>query len=174
VAIGEEERPRAAVLAISFLIAVPLSRRFGLINTMVFTRLPSNLLLLLVPVAPTLELAVVLLLARYWLSQMDVPTRTSYTMAVVAPEAHAAASVTAVPRSLATAARPRLAGYLLILSIFGWPLLIGGMLKALYDVLLLLNFRSLGPPEEREARASAAPNPGQAPLDVGPAAGKSG
>jgi MFS family permease len=140
--------------AVSFLVAVPLSRRFGLINTMVFTHLPSNLLLLLVPFAPTLGLAVGLLLARYALSQMDVPTRTSYVMAVVAPEARAAAaSVTAVPRSLATAVSPMLAGYLLTLSAFGWPLLIGGLLKALYDVLLLLNFRSLPPPEEREIRA---------------------
>ena len=150
--------------AISYLVAVPLSRRFGLINTMVFTHLPSNLLLLLVPFAPTLGLAVVLLLARYALSQMDVPTRTSYVMAVVAPEARAAAaSVTAVPRSLATAASPLLAGYLLTLSAFGWPLLIGGALKAFYDVLLLLHFRAIRPPEERDARpasvAGAVPDP---------------
>jgi predicted MFS family arabinose efflux permease len=135
--------------AVSFLVAVPLSRRFGLINTMVFTHLPSNVLLLLVPFAPTLGLAVVLLLLRYALSQMDVPTRASYVMAVVPPEARAAAaSVTAVPRSLATAVSPMLAGFLLARSAFGWPLLIGGLLKALYDVLLLLNFRSLRPPEE--------------------------
>jgi MFS family permease len=156
--------------AVSFLVAVPLSRRFGLINTMVFTHLPANLLLLLVPFAPTLGLAVALLLARYALSQMDVPTRTSYVMAVVAPEARAsAASVTAVPRSLATAASPMLAGYLLTLSTFGWPLLIGGTLKALYDVLLLLNFRSLRPPEELEPRGAAAFNPGQARSPAGPA-----
>jgi MFS family permease len=135
--------------AVSFLVAVPLSRRFGLINTMVFTHLPSNVLLLLVPFAPTLGLAVILLLSRYALSQMDVPTRASYVMAVVPPEARAAtASVTAVPRSLASAVSPMLAGYLLARSTFGWPLLIGGLLKALYDVLLLRNFRSLRPPEE--------------------------
>jgi MFS family permease len=146
--------------AVSFLVAVPLSRRFGLINTMVFTHLPSNVLLLLVPFAPTLGLAVALLLARYALSQMDVPTRTSYVMAVVAPDARpAAASVTAVPRSLAAAVSPMLAGYLLTRSAFGWPLLIGGLLKALYDVLLLLNFRALPPPEEREARARASAPP---------------
>jgi hypothetical protein len=101
---------------------------------------------------------------------MDVPTRTSYVMAVVAPETRAsAASVTAVPRSLATAASPMLAGYLLTLSTFGWPLLIGGTLKALYDVLLLLNFRSLRPPEELEPRGAAAFNPGQARSPAGPA-----
>jgi MFS family permease len=148
--------------ALSFLLAVPLSRRFGLINTMVFTHLPSNVLLMLVPFAPTLWLAVTLLLARYALSQMDVPTRTSYVMAVVAPEARtAAASVTAVPRSLASAISPMLAGYLLTLSAFGWPLLIGGLLKALYDVLLLLNFRALPAPEEREVRVPAAPQGGR-------------
>ena len=144
--------------ACSFLVAVPLSRRFGLINTMVFTHLPSNVLLLLVPFAPTLGLAIALLLSRYALSQMDVPTRASYVMAVVPPEARAAAaSVTAVPRSLASAVSPMLAGYLLARSAFGWPLVLGGLLKALYDVLLLLNFRSLRPPEEREIRVSTGP-----------------
>src|SRR5262249_57962524 len=108
----------------------PLSRRFGLINTMVFTHLPSNVLLLLVPFAPTLGFAVTLLFARYALSQMDVPTRTSYVMAVVAPEARApAASVTAVPRSLATALSPLPAGYLLALSSFGSPPLIRAPLQ---------------------------------------------
>jgi MFS family permease len=141
--------------AFSFLVAVPLSRRFGLINTMVFTHLPSNVLLLLVPFAPTLGLAIILLLSRYALSQMDVPTRASYVMAVVPPEARAAAaSMTAVPRSLASAVSPMLAGYLLTLSAFGWPLVLGGLVKALYDILLLLNFRSLRPPEEREIRVS--------------------
>jgi MFS family permease len=154
--------------AVSFLAAVPLARRFGLINTMVFTHLPSNLLLLLVPFAPSFGLAIGLLLARYALSQMDVPTRTSYVMAVVPPEARAAAaSVTAVPRSLATAASPMVAGYMLTLSAFGWPLLIGGTIKAVYDVLLLLTFRSLRPPEELEPRASAAPGTARPPLDAG-------
>jgi MFS family permease len=145
--------------AISFLVAVPLSRRFGLINTMVFTHLPSNVLLMLVPFAPTLGLAVILLLARYALSQMDVPTRASYVMAVVPPEARAAAaSATAVPRGLAAAISPMLAGYLLVRSVFGWPLIIGGLLKALYDVLLLLNFRSLPAPEERDGAARPPPD----------------
>ena len=139
--------------AVSFLAAVPLSERIGLINTMVFTHLPSNLLLILVPLAPNLTTAIVLLLARNALSQMDVPTRTSYVMAVVTPaERPAAASVTAVPRSLAAAAGPILAGYLLSLSAFGWPLIIGGALKGVYDVLLLIRFGKVRPVEERDAR----------------------
>jgi MFS family permease len=130
--------------AFSFLAAVPISERIGLINTMVFTHLPSNIFLILVPFAPNLATAIGLLLARNALSQMDVPTRTSYVMAVVTPEERpAAASITAVPRSLATAVSPILAGYLLTLSTFGWPLLIGGALKAIYDVLLLIKFRGV-------------------------------
>src|SRR5207249_5763943 len=108
--------------ACSYLAAVPLANRFGLINTMVFTHLPSNLFLILVPFMPSLPLAILLLLARSALSQMDVPTRSSYVMAVVTPaERPAAASVTSVPRSLASAASPLLSGYLLGLSPFGWP-----------------------------------------------------
>lgn len=126
----------------SFLVAVPLAQRFGLINTMVFTHLPSNILLILIPFAPNLPVAIALLMARSALSQMDVPTRTSYVMAVVRPEERAAAaSVTAVPRGLASAISPLMAGYLLGLTAFGWPLIIAGSLKALYDVLLLLRFR---------------------------------
>lgn len=135
--------------AASFLLAVLLANRFGLVNTMVFTHLPSNLFLILVPFMPNLPLAVALLLARSALSQMDVPTRNSYVMAVVTPaERPAAASVTSVPRSLATAASPLLSGYLLGLSTFGWPLVIGGALKAIYDVLLLVMFKAVRPPEE--------------------------
>jgi predicted MFS family arabinose efflux permease len=139
--------------AVSFLVAVPLSERIGLINTMVFTHLPSNIFLILVPFAPNLATVIALLLARNALSQMDVPTRTSYVMAVVTPaERPAAASVTAVPRSLAASLSPLLAGYLLTLSTFGWPLLIGGALKAVYDVLLLVKFRHVGAAEHRGAR----------------------
>jgi MFS family permease len=135
--------------AVSYLIAVPISERFGLINTMVFTHLPANILLILVPFAPNLAIAVALLIARSALSEMDVPTRTSYVMAIVKPEERpATASITAVPRSLASALSPLLSGYLLGLSAFGWPLLFGGSLKALYDILLLLRFRHVVPPEE--------------------------
>src|SRR5438477_7508917 len=116
---------------------------------MVFTHLPSNVLLVLVPFAPNLGIAIALLLARSALSQMDVPTRTSYVMAVVRPEERAAAaSVTAVPRSLASALSPLLAGYLFSLSIFGWPLVIGGVLKGAYDILLLVRFRKIREPHD--------------------------
>jgi MFS family permease len=135
--------------AVSYLIAVPISERFGLINTMVFTHLPANILLVLVPFAPSLSVAIGLLVARSALSEMDVPTRTSYVMAVVRPEERrATASITAVPRSLTSAVSPLLAGYLLSVSAFAWPLIFGGSLKALYDVLLLLRFRNVTPAEE--------------------------
>ncbi|MFN8539782.1 MAG: MFS transporter [Thermomicrobiales bacterium] len=134
----------------SQLVAPRLARRIGLINTMVFTHLPANLFLILVPFMPTLPLALAFLFARSALSQMDVPTRTSYVMAVVSPpERPAAASVTNVPRSLASALAPLPAGYLLASSPFGWPLVICGSLKVVYDLLLLAMFRAARPPEER-------------------------
>jgi MFS family permease len=135
--------------AVSYLVAVPIAARIGLINTMVFTHLPSNVLLALVPFAPDLPIAIALLLARSALSQMDVPTRNSYVMAVVAPEERpAAASVTAVPKTFAWAAGSLISGYLLTLSSFGWPLLIGGVVKGAYDILLLIKFQKVRPPEE--------------------------
>ena len=135
--------------ALSYLVATRIADRFGLVNTMVFTHLPSSLLLLMIPFAPSLGIAIALLLARSALSQMDVPTRSSYVMAVVAPsERAAAASLTSVPRSLAAALSPLIAGYLLGLSSFGWPLIIAGGVKIVYDLLLLANFRSVRPPEE--------------------------
>src|SRR5205807_4072000 len=98
----------------SFLAAVPLARRFGLLNTMVFTHLPSNILLILVAFAPTFPIAAVLLLVRQTLSQMDVPTRQAYTMALVAPEERtAAASVTSLARSLGSSTSPLFSGLLL-------------------------------------------------------------
>lgn len=134
----------------SYLVAVQISKRIGLVNTMVFTHLPSSLCLLLIPFMSSLGPVIALLLIRSALSQMDVPTRTSYVMAVVSPgERAAAAGVTAVPRSLAAAASPMLAGSLLAMSGFGWPLLIAGALKIVYDMLLLAMFRKVRPPEER-------------------------
>ncbi len=116
---------------------------------MVFTHLPSSVCLVLVPFMPSLGLAIALLLVRSALSQMDVPTRTSYVMAVVTPgERAAAASVTAVPRSLAAAVSPMLAGWLLAVSGFGWPLVAAGALKIVYDLMLLAMFRKVRPPEE--------------------------
>ena len=136
--------------AVSFPIAAWLSRHLGLINTMVFTHIPSSIALMLAAVAPTLPMALVLLLIRAALSQMDVPTRSSYVMAVVTEaERAAAASFTSVPRSLAAAASPALAGALFAASLRAWPLLICGALKISYDLLLLMQFRHLKPPEER-------------------------
>jgi MFS family permease len=138
--------------AVSQLAAAPLARRIGLINTMVFTHLPANIFLILVPFMPNLTLALLFLLLRAALSQMDVPARSSYVMAVVSPgERPAAASVTAVPRSLAAAASPAIAGWLLAISPFGWPLVMCGGLKIAYDILLLNMFRHVRPPEEEPA-----------------------
>jgi len=135
--------------AASYFAAVPLARRFGLVNTMVFTHLPSSVFLVLTAFAPTVWGAFVLLMLRGLLSQMDVPTRSSYVMAIVEPEERpAAASVTAVPRSLASAIAPLLSGWLLSVSMFGWPLVIGGLLKIAYDLMLLRGFAKVKPPEE--------------------------
>ena len=136
--------------ALSMLAAVPIARRIGLVRTMVFTHLPSSLSLIVIPFVPDLGVVIALLLARSLLSQMDVPTRNSYVMAVVTPpERPAAASVTTVPRSLASAAGPLIAGWLLTVSGFGWPLLLGGLLKSGYDLALLVMFSHIRPPEER-------------------------
>jgi MFS family permease len=136
--------------AFSYPVAVRLARRFGLINTMVFTHIPSSICLFAIVLAGDVNLVFAFWLIRSLLSQMDVPTRTSYVMAVVTPaERAAAASVTAVPRSLAAALGPSLAGALLSTSLFGWPLVICGVLKISYDLLLLASFRHDRPPEER-------------------------
>lgn len=134
----------------SQLISPWLAARIGLIKTMVYTHLPANIFLVLAALMPTAPLAVLFLLLRMSLSQMDVPARQSYVIAMVPPEERAAAaSVTNVPRSLASATTPLLAGMLLSISTFGWPLIAGGLTKAIYDVLLLVQFRSRKPPEEQ-------------------------
>ncbi len=141
--------------AVSYLIAVRIARRIGLVNTMVFTHLPSSVCLILIPLVPDVGWAIALLLVRSALSQMDVPTRSSYVMAIVPPaERPAAASMTSVPRSLAAAASPALAGYLLSVSTFGWPLIVAGALKIVYDLLLLGFFRKVRPPEEQRSADS--------------------
>jgi MFS family permease len=140
----------------SYLVAVRIANRIGLVNTMVFTHLPSSLCLILIPFVPELSYAVTLLFIRSALSQMDVPTRSSYVMAVVSPdERPAAASMTSVPRSMASAFSPLLSGYLLGLSSFGWPLIAAGTIKIIYDLLLLTMFRKVKPPEEGEPAQSA-------------------
>ena len=143
----------ANVLAgFSALAAGRLAARFGLIRTMVFTHLPSNILLMLVPLMPNLQLAVVMLLARFAISQMDVPTRQSYTMAIVAPdERSAAAGVTGIARSLGVAASPLIAAPLYAsVALAGLPFLISGGLKVVYDLLLYRSFKRVRPPEEME------------------------
>lgn len=136
--------------AFSFPVAAWLSRRIGLVNTMVFTHIPSSLFLILAAFSPNVHLALALLLARAALSQMDVPTRSSYVMAVVTPaERPAAASVTSVPRSLAAALSPAMAGALFAAGMDALPLVICGVLKITYDILLLFAFRHLKPPEEQ-------------------------
>jgi MFS family permease len=132
--------------ALSYLVAVRIANRIGLVYTMVFTHLPSSVVLMLVPFAPNLATCIGLLLVRSALSQMDVPTRSAFVMSVVPPgERAAAASVTSVPRSLASATGPLVAGYLLTVSGFGWPLVVAGALKIAYDLLLLGFCRTLPP-----------------------------
>jgi MFS family permease len=136
--------------AFSYPVAAWISRRIGLVNTMVFTHIPSSIFLILAAFAPNLYIALALLLLRSALSQMDVPTRTSYVMAVVTPaERPAAASVTAVPRSLASSISPAIAGVLLTTSFSGLPLVVCGALKIAYDLALLFSFRHIKPPEEQ-------------------------
>jgi hypothetical protein len=139
--------------ALSFLAAVPLARRFGLLNTMVFTHLPSNVLLILVAFAPTFPIAATLLLVRQALSQMDVPTRQAYTMALVAPEERtAAASVTSLARSVGSSTSPFISGLLLQgpLLILGLPFILAGTLKAAYDITLWSIFRHVRLHEETQ------------------------
>ena len=141
----------AGVLTVfSFLAAVKIANRIGLINTMVFTHIPSNILLILVAFAPTFPLAVVFYLARMTLSQMDVPTRQSYLVAVVREdERTAAAGITNISRNITQAVSPSLAGYILqSLSLLSAPFILGGVLKIVYDVILYFNFKSIKPSDE--------------------------
>jgi MFS family permease len=161
----------ANVLAgLSALSAGWLAERIGLVNTMVFTHLPSNLMLLLVPFMPTLPLAIAVLLARFSISQMDVPTRQSYVMAVVDPrERAAAAGVTGIARTVGAALAPLAAGPLYAsAALSGVPFLLAGGLKIVYDLLLWRGFRASRPPEE----VALAAGEGSAPDS--PAAGPDG
>jgi MFS family permease len=135
--------------ALSFLAAPAIARQIGLLNTMVFTHLPSNLLLILVPFMPNLKLAVVMLLARNLLSQLDVPTRQSYSMAVVDPDERAAsAGVLSVARNTGAAIAPLFTGAILAIPSLGLPFLFAGGLKVVYDLWILAVFRHVRPPEE--------------------------
>ena len=144
----------ANVLAgISALASAWVAARIGLVNTMVFTHLPSNILLVLVPLMPNLPLAIIVLFARFSISQMDVPPRQSYTMALVAPdERSAAAGVTGITRSIGAAISPTLAGLLLSSpGTFGAPFFVAGGLKIVYDILLYRGFRSVRDQEPETA-----------------------
>lgn len=145
----------ANILAgISALLAVPMAKRFGLINTMVFTHIPSSIFLILMPLMPNLPLAITMLLLRFSISQMDVPTRQSYTMAVVAPDERSAASgVTSIARSVGAALSPSLAGIFLgIPALFSLPFFLCGGLKIIYDLALWREFSRLKPPEESQVQ----------------------
>ena len=136
--------------SISYLLAVRIADKIGLLNTMVFTHLPSNVLLMMIPLMPTLTAASAVLLARHLLSQMDVPTRSSYIVAVVEPEERTAATgVTTLSRTSAQAIGPVIAGAALSVARFGFPFFVGGGLKIVYDVALYFSFRGHKPPDER-------------------------
>ncbi|MBI4641008.1 MAG: MFS transporter [Candidatus Tectomicrobia bacterium] len=145
----------ANILAgISSLLAARIADRIGLVNTMVYTHIPSNILLILVPLMPNLPLAITMLLLRFSISQMDVPTRQSYTMAVVDPdERSAAAGVTGIARTTGSALSPVIAGPLLANPALASLLFfLGGSLKIVYDLLLWWSFRTIKPPEEMATR----------------------
>lgn len=136
---------------LSAIFASRLAARFGLVNTMVFTHIPSNILLMLVPLMPNLTLAIIVLLARFSISQMDVPTRQSYIMAVVSPdERSAAAGITSIVRTASSAIAPIVTGLLLDKSLLSVPFFLAGGLKIVYDLALYRSFRSIKPPEELE------------------------
>jgi len=151
----------ANVLAgMSALLASRLAARFGLVRTMVFTHLPSNILLILVPLMPSLPLATLVLLARFSISQMDVPTRQSYLMAVVGPEERSAAGgITGVARTIGAALAPVFTGFLYARpALMSVPFVIAGTLKVVYDVLLYRGFAAVQPPEEPRDQTSLTPS----------------
>jgi MFS family permease len=148
------------VSGLSFLATPFIAARIGLLRTMVFTHLPSNVLLALVPFAPTAELAVAFFLMRMSLSQMDVPTRKSYTMAVVDPdERTATAGITNTARTVAAACAPILTGAAFSVAALGVPFLAAGGLKVAYDTLIFLMFKDVWPPEEEALRRSRVVKP---------------
>ncbi len=138
------------VTALSFLASANIAGRIGLINTMVFTHLPSNIIIMAIPFAPNFPVAALLLVGRHSLSQMDVPARQSYVVAVVdESDRTRAAGITNVSRTLAQAVSPSIAGYAIQLAAAGVPFILGGGLKVIYDLLLFFAFRRIRPPEER-------------------------
>ena len=148
------------VTAASFLVSARISRKIGLLNTMVFTHIPSNLLLITVPFAPTLPLGVFLLLSRQTLSQMDVPPRQAYVVSVV-PEADRmpASGVTNVSRSAASSVSPYLTGYAITDIWIGSPFVIAGLLKVAYDLAIYRSFKRTRLVEETGPQPTVHRNP---------------
>ncbi|HET9807647.1 MAG TPA: MFS transporter [Nitrososphaeraceae archaeon] len=139
----------SVLTAFSYLIAAKIADRIGLINTMVFTHIPSNILLILLAFAPTVEIAIVFYMIRMALSQMDVPTRQSYIVAVVEEdERTASAGITNLSRNIAQAISPSITGYIIGILSLSAPFIIGGLLKIFYDISLYINFRKIKPSEE--------------------------
>jgi predicted MFS family arabinose efflux permease len=135
--------------SLSFMAAARISKRIGLINTMVFSHLPSNIMMAMIPYMPSLETSLFFYLGRSLLSQMDVPTRQSYTMAIVKPEERARfQSLLNLPRSFILAFGPGMAGYIMQFIGLETPFLVAGVIKGLYDVLLWIIFKDIKPPEE--------------------------
>ena len=141
----------SVLTAISYLIAAKIADKIGLINTMVFTHIPSNILLIMLAFAPTFEIATVFYMIRMALSQMDVPTRQSYIVAIVEEdERTASAGITNLSRNIAQAISPSITGYIIGILSLSAPFIIGGVLKILYDISLYINFRKIKPSEEEE------------------------
>jgi sugar phosphate permease len=137
--------------AFSFIASAKIADKVGLINTMVFTHIPSNILIILVAVAPSLPVAIAFYLIRMALSQMDVPTRQSYIVAVVNEEERtAAAGITNISRNISQAISPSLTGIIINTFTLSSPFIIGGLLKIAYDIALYVNFRKIKPPEEEK------------------------
>ena len=135
--------------AVSFMVAARISQRIGLINTMVYSHLPASIMMAAIPYMPTLKTSMFLYIGRSILSQMDVPTRDSYTMAIVKPEERARfQSILNIPRSLALAIGPSIAGWMMQFVGLGTPFIVGGIIKVAYDAFLWLTFKDIKPPEE--------------------------
>ncbi|MGD0693993.1 MAG: MFS transporter [Terriglobia bacterium] len=144
--------------SLSYLVAAWLAKRIGLLNTMIFTHIPSSLFLMSMPLAPSSGWAIVLLLAREALVEMDLPTRQSYTVAVVQPNERTFASgISNLTRAVARSITPSFAGLLMQRVAMGTPLVVGSGMKILYDILLFAAFRRLKPPEERDETTGPAP-----------------
>ena len=135
--------------AVSFMLAARISKRIGLINTMVFSHLPANMMMAVIPYMPTLETSLFFYLGRSLLSMMDVPTRQSYTMAIVKPEERSRfQALLNLPRSITMSIGPSIAAYIMQFVGISMPFLIAGIIKSFYDIALWFTFKDIKPPEE--------------------------